>query len=128
MARIAPMAWLAATLGATAAHAASFKKAPGSDGGDPNNPLSFDFDPGWEGEAGVWFDWGKEILVNYYGYFGVAFVLLCLMMFGRGSKGDSPADKAERRSGGGRRRHAATGEEDYYDIEGLDDLLEENAR
>lgn len=124
MARYVPTAWLAAALGsvltARTAAAANFKKAPGADK-DSGSPFNFEFDPGLEGDAALHFETAKEFLVNNYGYLGVVFVLLCLFLFGRGSK-------AARSKADGRRRVQSDDPAKYYDVEDLDDLLEDNSR
>lgn len=108
----------ALTLTATSA-LAQFKKAPGSEK-DGGNPWSLEnFDPGLEGEAQVYFELARDFLANYYGYLGIGFVVLCLFLFGRGAKAEKKkaAEKARRIRDG-----------TYHDIEGIDDLLEDNAQ
>lgn len=84
---LAALAMLPPALLPFAARAApNWKKAPNAPEGGEQSSFNFSFETeDWEAKYGETVAMAMQFLADNYGYFGVAFVLLALFLFGRGS-------------------------------------------
>lgn len=74
--------------------APNWKKAPDAPESKESS-FGFNLETDWQAEYGDTMGVALQFLTDNYGYFGVAFVLLALILFGRGSSRRQTARKTE---------------------------------